>query len=81
MKDNLLEVEHCVVVPGGASLSFEAHSNQYLCEMTDAVPLAALFGSERMCTLSFPRFDRDATLHSQQIKFTDFSADPIFRRD
>jgi hypothetical protein len=81
MKDSLLEAEHCIVVPGGGSMFFEAHSNEYLHEMSDAVPLIALFGSERMCRLSFPRFDRDATVQSQEIKFTDFSTDAIFRGD
>lgn len=81
VKDNLLDIQHCLVIPGGGAVFFEAHSVNYLHKFDNAVPLKALFGSERICTLCFPRLDCDDSLTSEPIKFTSFSTDDIFRKD
>jgi len=67
MKDNLIEEEETIVIEGGKTVIFEAHSSKYLHELPPVIE--EIYNKERECYVMFSRLDNQKTVESNHVLF------------
>ncbi|MCH7754924.1 hypothetical protein IH970_07345 [candidate division KSB1 bacterium] len=79
MKENLLETDLTLVIPGGSAVAFEAHSDFFTSQLPHFEEIHHLFGSERHVFVKFRRIDDRGIVKSAIKQFCEFKRDELFQ--